>query len=128
MLAGKPHRFITGWEEASGNIDAEGSKLYVEQLLQKDPKEFQKCILVADGDSYQRRWQKVPGAEGWICAKCVSPLTSGSYMSGGSAAAVKALATAAEMFDLTGGNSEEGEAALDEEGNEAGLEIEEGPV
>ena len=56
------------------------------------------------------------------------PLTSGSYMSGGSAAAVKALATAAEMFDLTGGNSEEGEAALDEEGNEAGLEIEEGPV
>ena len=60
--------------------------------------------------------------------KCVSPLTSGSYMSGGSAAAVKALATAAEMFDLTGGNSEEGEAALDEEGNEAGLEIEEGPV
>ena len=109
-------------------MDAEGSKLCVEQLLQKDPKEFQKCILVADGDSYQRRWQKVPGAECWICAKCVSPLTSGSYMSGGSAAAVKALATAAEMFDLTGGNSEEGEAALDEEGNEAGLEIEEGPV
>ena len=109
-------------------MDAEGSKLCVEQLLQKDPKEFQKRILVADGDSYQRRWQKVPGAEGWICAKCVSPLTSGSYMSGGSAAAVMALATTADMFDLTGGDSMADGADADEGGDEGGLEIEESPI
>ena len=128
MLAGKPHRFITGWEEASGNMDAEGSKLCVEQLLQKDPKEFQKCILVADGDSYQRRWQKVPGAEGWICAKCVSPLTSGSYMSGGSAAAVMALATTAEMFDLIEGDSEASVVDADDGGEGGESEVEDCPI
>jgi hypothetical protein len=51
-------------------MDAEGSKLCVQQLLKTDPKEFKKCILVEDGDSYQRRWQTVPGAKEWICAKC----------------------------------------------------------
>ena len=109
-------------------MDAEGSKLCVEQLLQEDPKEFQKFILVADGDSYQRRWQKMPGAEGWICAKCVSPLTSGSYMSGGSAAAVMALATTAEMFDLIEGDSEASGADADDGGEGGESEVEDCPI
>jgi hypothetical protein len=41
--------------------------------------------------------------------------------------AVRALATAAGMFDLTEGDSDEGEAAADEEGDGAGSEDEEGP-
>ena len=60
--------------------------------------------------------------------KCVSPLTSGSYMSGGSAAAVMALATTADMFDLTGGDSMADGADADEGADEGGLEIEEGPI
>ena len=70
VLAGKPHRFVADWPEASGNMDGEGSKVLVEHLLKTDPEEFKKCILVEDGDTYHRRWQAVPGAEAWICAKC----------------------------------------------------------
>ena len=39
----------------------------------------------------------------------------------------RALATVAGMFDLTEGDSDEGEAAADEEGDGAGSEVEEGP-
>lgn len=41
--------------------------------------------------------------------------------------AVRALATAAGMFDLTEGDSDEGEEAADEEGDGAGSEVEKGP-
>ena len=58
----------------------------------------------------------------------VTASSSGAYVSGGSATAVEALATAAGMFDLTEGGSEEGGPAVDEEGDGAGSEVEEGPV
>jgi hypothetical protein len=51
-------------------MDAEGSKICVEHLLKTDPKEFEMCMLVEDGDSIEKRWMKVRGAEKWICAKC----------------------------------------------------------
>jgi hypothetical protein len=42
--------------------------------------------------------------------------------------AVKALAKAAGIFELTGGGSEEARSPAVEFGYEAGLEVEEGPV
>ena len=39
-----------------------------------------------------------------------------------------ALATTADMFDLTGGDSMADGADADEGGDEGGLEIEEGPI
>lgn len=59
----------------------------------------------------------------------VSATSSGAYISGGSAAAVEALATSTEMFDLTGGDScEDSRVHVDEQGDEGGLEVEEGPI
>ena len=58
----------------------------------------------------------------------VSPLTSGSFMSGGSAAAVTALAQAAERLDLTEGDSEADGADADGGVDEGGVEMEEGPI
>jgi hypothetical protein len=45
----------------------------VQHLLQTDPGEFKKCILVEDGNTYHRRWPAVPAAVAWICAKCGWP-------------------------------------------------------
>ena len=107
----------------------------MQHILQTDPEEFKKGILIDDGDMYQRRWRAIPGAEAWICAKCgcykannACKACEGSDMSGGSAAAVMALAHAAEMFDLTEGDSEADGADADNGADVVGFEMEEGPL
>ena len=50
-------------------MDAEGARICVEAVTQKDPG-LTKVVFVTDGDVHEPRWQGVPAAAQWICGKC----------------------------------------------------------
>ena len=69
-------------------MDAEGARIAVEALLEKDPSEFRAPVLVADGDVHETRWKKHEAAAPWTCGLCgchkgknIPKATKGSAMS-----------------------------------------------
>jgi len=70
-------------------MDAEGARIAVEVLLEKDPAEFRAPVFVADGDVHEKRWKKHEAAAPWICGLCgchkgknIPKATKGGAMSG----------------------------------------------